>query len=93
MSVSTDRRFSRAGQKKRSRGAALRALERSPVMLEALDAARIARGLTEKYGADALAFAEDRARRAVEIGDDVALDAWRAVIAATEALLRPVAEA
>jgi hypothetical protein len=62
-------------------------------MLNATDAARIARGLTEKYGADALSFAEERARRAIEVGDDLALDAWRAVIAATEALLRRMADA
>jgi hypothetical protein len=62
-------------------------------MLEAADAARIARDLTEKYGVDALTFAQDRAQRAVEIGDDLALDAWRAVIAATQALLRRMADA
>lgn len=61
-------------------------------MLEASDAARIARSLTEKYGADALAFAQDRARRAVEVGDALALEAWRAVIEATRALL-PMADA
>ena len=57
------------------------------------DAAQIARTLTEKYGSDALAFAQDRAQRAVEIGDELALDAWRAVIAATQALLRAMADA
>lgn len=67
--------------------------ERSSVMLDAPDAARIARGLTEKYGPDALAFANERMRRAVEVGDELALDAWRAVIAATEALLRHMADA
>ncbi len=72
---------------------ALRPLERSPVMLEASDAARMARSLTDKYGIDALTFAQDRARRAVEIGDDLALDAWRAVIEATRALLRRMADA
>ncbi len=62
-------------------------------MLAAPDAAQIARTLTEKYGSDALAFAQDRARRAVDVGDELALDAWRAVIAATQALLRQMADA
>jgi hypothetical protein len=72
---------------------ALLPLERSSTMLEASDAARIARGLTEKYGVDALSFAQDRAQRAIEVGDDLALDAWRAVIKATQALLRRMADA
>ncbi|HZB91968.1 MAG TPA: hypothetical protein VE397_11030 [Stellaceae bacterium] len=57
-------------------------------LLEAPDAAQIARQLTEKYGVDALALAEARAERASEIGDMLALEAWQAVIAATQRLLR-----
>ncbi len=83
----------RGPQKSNSPPEALAPLERSSIMLEASDAARIARGLTEKYGVDALSFAQDRAQRAVEVGDDLALDAWRAVIAATRALLRRMADA
>lgn len=62
-------------------------------MLEAPDAARIARGLAEKYGADALALAQSRAQRAAEIDDALALEAWGRVIAALQALLQPMAEA
>lgn len=65
---------------------------RSRGMLEAREAAEIARVLTEKYGADALAFARDRAKRAVEVGDELALDAWRTVIAATQRLLTHIAD-
>jgi hypothetical protein len=61
--------------------------------LGADDAAQIARALTEKYGADALAFARDRAARAIEVGDDLAVEAWRLVIQATHALLRDMADA
>jgi hypothetical protein len=66
---------------------------RSSVLSEAPDAVQIARQLTEKYGIDALAFAEDRAQRAREVGDQFALDAWRDVIAATRRLLSKVADA
>jgi hypothetical protein len=61
--------------------------------LGAPDAAQIARNLTEKYGAAALAFARERAQRAIEVGDDIALDAWRSVIEATHHLLRSMADA
>ena len=61
--------------------------------LGAEDAAQIARTLTEKYGADALAFARDRAARAREVGDELALEAWRLVIRATQNLLRNIADA
>ena len=91
--MSTERALRGQAQKKLEDEEASATLERSPVMLDATDAARIARGLTEKYGADALAFAQDRAQRAVEIGDELALDAWRAVIEATRALLRHMADA
>ncbi len=57
-------------------------------LLAGAEAARIARDLTEKYGCDALAFARGRAARAIEIGDDLALEAWQAVIEATQRLLR-----
>lgn len=62
-------------------------------MLEPPDAAQIARGLAEKYGADALGLAQDRAQRAAEIGDALALEAWRTVIAALQALLQPMVDA
>jgi hypothetical protein len=65
-----------------------RSAKRSSSMLPALEAARIARDLTEKYGPDALAFACNRAARAVEVGDDLAHDAWQSVIEATQSLLR-----
>ena len=61
-------------------------------MLEAAEATEIARGLSEKYGSDALAFARDRAARAVAVGDDLALASWRAVIAALGQLLARMAE-
>jgi len=66
---------------------------RSSRMLPAREAAEFARILTEKYGADALAFARDRAQRAVEVGDELAVDAWREVIAATQSLLQRTASA
>ena len=67
--------------------------DRSRHMTDFPDAAQIARQLTEKYGFDALAFARDRAARAMEIGDDLALDCWRSVIEATQSLLRQMADA
>jgi hypothetical protein len=60
---------------------------------EGPDAAQIARQLTEKYGIDALTFAEERAQRAIEIGDEFALRAWHDVIAATRSLLSQVVDA
>ena len=65
--------------------------ERSSAMT-APDTDQIARMLTEKYGWDALPFAHDRAARALEVGDHLALESWRSVIAATQALLRQLAE-
>lgn len=66
--------------------------DRSLRMLDANEATEIAKGLIAKYGADALAFGQDRARRALEIDDELALAAWRAVIADTRALLSELAE-
>ncbi|HKW54019.1 MAG TPA: hypothetical protein VJO12_10020 [Stellaceae bacterium] len=66
----------------------LRVARRSSPMLEAPDAIQIAHTLTEKYGAAAVAFARERAARAVEVGDDIAADAWQSVIEATRTLLR-----
>jgi hypothetical protein len=57
------------------------------------DAAQFARTLTEKYGADALAFARERAARAIDVGDELAFEAWRLVIQATQNLLRHMADA
>jgi hypothetical protein len=66
---------------------------RSPAMLDPAEAASIARGLIAKYGPEAVAFGEGRAGRAREIGDDLALAAWSAVIAETRFLLSSMAEA
>lgn len=62
-------------------------------MLEAREARRMATALVGKYGAEALDLARARAARAVEVGDDLAHAAWRAVIAAAETLLREDAAA
>jgi hypothetical protein len=66
----------------------LRVARRSSPMLEAPDAIQIAHTLIEKYGATAVAFARDRAARALEVGDDIAANAWESVIEATRTLLR-----
>jgi len=71
----------------------LRVPGRSSPVLEAPDAVQIARNLTEKYGPAAIVFARERAARAVEVGDDLAADAWQSVIEATRTLLRQVAGA
>ena len=63
-------------------------LKRSPGMLQAHEAVRIAHTLIGKYGGGALLLARARAARALEIGDDLALDAWQTVIEATRRLLR-----
>jgi hypothetical protein len=55
-------------------------------VLEFDEAERIAGELTEKYGDDALDFVRSRAERARSVGDDLAYEAWRAVMAATRAL-------
>lgn len=68
--------------------AARRPPKRSPGMLQAHEAVRIAHTLIGKYGGGALLLARARAARALEIGDDLALDAWQAVIEATQRLLR-----
>lgn len=69
----------------------LRVARRSSPVLEAPNATQIARNLTEKYGPAAIAFARERAARAVEVGDDLAADAWQSVIEATRTLLREIA--
>lgn len=69
----------------------LRVARRSSSVLEAPNATQIARNLTEKYGPAAIAFARERAARAVEVGDDLAADAWQSVIEATRTLLREIA--
>jgi hypothetical protein len=61
-------------------------------LLEPADAAQIAQQIIEKYGVDALAFAQGRARSAREVGDELALEAWHAVIAAVQSSLRRVAQ-
>jgi hypothetical protein len=69
------------------------AVERSYPMFEGPDPLQMARALTEKYGRDALAFARERSARALAVGDDIALDAWRLVIEATQRLLHEMADA
>jgi hypothetical protein len=68
-----------------------REVDGSSSMLNAQQAAEFARVLIEKYGADALTYAHDRAQRAVDVGDELALDAWHDVIAATQGLLQRIA--
>lgn len=60
-------------------------------LLEPSDAAQIAQQIIEKYGVDALAFAQSRVLSAREVGDELALEAWHAVIAAMQSLLQPIA--
>jgi len=67
--------------------------ERSALMFEGPDPSQMASALIEKYGPDALDFARERAARALDVGDDVALDAWRLVIEAAQRLLRDMADA
>ena len=69
------------------------AVERSSPMFEGPDPLQMASALIEKYGQDALDFARERAARALAVGDDVALDAWRLVIEAADRLLRDMADA
>jgi hypothetical protein len=56
-------------------------------VLEFEEAERIAAELAEKYGDDALDFVRSRADRAKAVGDELAYQAWRSVMAATRALL------
>jgi hypothetical protein len=69
------------------------AVERSSRMFEGPDPLQMAGALIEKYGPDALVFARERAARAHAVGDEIALDAWRLVIDATERLLGETADA
>jgi hypothetical protein len=92
--MSIDRDLSTSSRRRQESGAGVqlrRAAERSSPVLEAPDAAQIARNLTEKYGPAAIAFARERAARAIEVGDEFAADAWQSVIEATRTLLRQVA--
>jgi hypothetical protein len=63
-------------------------LLRAPRLRALPDATEIARTLIDKYGAGAISFARERAARAVEVEDELALAAWRSVIAAAKRLLR-----
>jgi hypothetical protein len=63
-------------------------LLRAPPLRALPDATEIARTLIDKYGAGAISFARGRAARAVEVEDELALEAWRAVIEAAKRLLR-----
>lgn len=85
--MSTDgRRLARAAH-----GRAQIRLLRAPALRSLPDATEIARTLIDKYGAGAISFARERAARAIEIEDELALEAWRSVIAAAKRLLhRPV---
>jgi hypothetical protein len=56
-------------------------------VLEVDEADRIAAELAAKYGDDAIEFVLSRAERAQAVGDELAYDAWQAVLEATEALL------
>ena len=60
-------------------------------LLAPSDAAQIAQQIIEKYGVDALAFAQGRALSAREVGDELALEAWHAVIAAVQSMLQQMA--
>ena len=55
--------------------------------LGAEETARIAEDLAAKHGRGALILAATRARRASEIGDELAYAAWAAVLEATNDLL------
>jgi hypothetical protein len=46
---------------------------------------RIAQDLSAKYGRDAFAFVKSRADRAHEIGDELAYDIWKNVLAVINA--------
>jgi len=46
---------------------------------------RIAQDLSAKYGNDAVAFVKNRADRAREVGDDLACDIWKQVLAVMNA--------
>jgi hypothetical protein len=46
---------------------------------------RIARDLSGKYGYEAVAYVKSRADRASEIGDELALDIWKQVLAVMNA--------
>ena len=46
---------------------------------------RIARDLSAKYGNDAIAYVKNRADRASEVGDDLAYDIWKQVLAVMNA--------
>jgi hypothetical protein len=50
-------------------------------VLEFEEAQRIAAELAEKYGDDALDFVRGRALRAQSVGDELAYQAWRSVMA------------
>jgi hypothetical protein len=46
---------------------------------------RIARDLSGKYGYEAIAYVKSRADRASEVGDELALDIWKQVLAVMNA--------
>ena len=46
---------------------------------------RIAQDLSAKYGNDAVAFVKNRADRAREVGDELACDIWKQVLAVMNA--------
>jgi hypothetical protein len=56
-------------------------------LLEDDEAERIAGDLAAKYGEDAISYVRARADRAQEVGDELAWNAWQAVLDATETLL------
>ena len=56
-------------------------------LLEESEAQRIAAELTAKYGDEVLDYVRARAERAQSIGDELAHEAWRCVLDATQSLL------
>ena len=46
---------------------------------------RIAQDLSAKYGSDAIAYVKNRADRANEVGDELARDIWKQVLAVLNA--------
>ena len=84
--MSTDRQGVSATPRSVERWGQVRIL-RAPPVRHPPDATEIARRLIDKYGAAALSLARERAGRAIEVGDELALDSWRSVIEATKRLL------
>ena len=85
--MSTDRQGVTATPRRVEGWGQVRVLRAPPVRYPP-DATELARRLIDKYGVAALSLSRERAARAIEIRDELALDAWRSVIEATKRLLR-----